>query len=60
MIEAAEKIHLIVERIKNIFPKNLVVSITNDQSELTENQVVDLVNSIIFGVVLVVIVLLFF
>ena len=60
-IEAAEKIQLIVENTqKNIFPKNLIVSITNDQSELTENQVIDLVNSIIFGVVLVVIVLLFF
>jgi multidrug efflux pump subunit AcrB len=60
-IEAAEKIQLIVEKTqKNIFPKNLIVSITNDQSELTENQVIDLVNSIIFGVVLVVIVLLFF
>jgi multidrug efflux pump subunit AcrB len=60
-IDAAEKIHTIVKQnIKNVFPKNLKVSITNDQSELTENQVIDLVNSIIFGVVLVVIVLLFF
>ena len=40
--------------------KNLTVSIANDQSELTENQVTDLVNSIIFGVVIVVLVLLFF
>ena len=61
MIEAAAKTRLIVEEIlSNVFPKNLKVSITNDQSELTENQVIDLVNSIIFGIVLVVTVLLFF
>ena len=60
-IEAAEKIQKIVENYKaNVFPKNLKISITNDQSELTKNQVTDLVNSIIFGVVLVVSVLLFF
>ena len=46
--------------IKDVFPKNLKISITNDQSELTENQVIDLVNSIIFGIILVVTVLLFF
>ena len=61
MIEAAAKTRLIVEEtLSNVFPKNLKVSITNDQSELTENQVIDLVNSIIFGIVLVVTVLLFF
>ena len=61
MIEAAAKTRLIVNKtLNNIFPKNLTVSITNDQSELTENQVIDLVNSIIFGIVLVVTVLLFF
>ena len=60
-IAAAEKIQKIVEDYKaNVFPKNLKISITNDQSELTKNQVTDLVNSIIFGVVLVVTVLLFF
>ena len=58
---AVEKIRSIVEQnINNVFPKNLTVSIANDQSELTENQVTDLVNSIIFGVVIVVLVLLFF
>ena len=60
-IQAAEKIQKIVESYKtNVFPKNLKISITNDQSELTKNQVTDLVNSIIFGVVLVVSILLFF
>ena len=61
MIEAAEKTRKIVESFKqDVFPKNLEINITNDQSELTENQVIDLVNSIIFGIVLVVTVLLFF
>ena len=61
MIAAAEKIREIIEENKtNVFPKNLKISITNDQSELTENQVTDLVNSIIFGVILVVTVILFF
>jgi len=60
-IAAAEKIQKIVKDYKaNVFPKNLKISITNDQSELTKNQVTDLVNSIIFGIVLVVTVLLFF
>jgi len=61
MIEAAEKTRKIVNKtLKDVFPKNLKISITNDQSELTKNQVIDLVNSIIFGIVLVVTVLLFF
>lgn len=42
------------------FPDNLSVSITNDTSEQTETQVADLENSIIFGMILVVLVLMFF
>lgn len=61
LISAAKKIRQIISVSKETyFPKNLEISITNDLSELTENQVTDLVNSIVFGVVLVVIVLLFF
>ena len=61
MIAASKKIRKIIEENSNqVFPKNLNISVTNDLSDLTENQVTDLVNSIIFGVVLVVIVLLFF
>jgi multidrug efflux pump len=41
-------------------PENLTVSITNDQSDQTRTQVDELQNSIIFGVLLVVGVLLFF
>lgn len=42
------------------FPENLKITITNDQSEQTRNQISNLENSIIMGVILVVLVLLFF
>ena len=45
---------------ENIFPENLNLTITNDQSDQTRTQVANLENSIISGVVLVVLVLLFF
>ena len=61
MVAAAEKIKKIVnEAIATTFPKDLNVSITNDQSPKTIGQVDDLVNNIIFGVILVVVVLMFF
>ena len=45
---------------ETFFPDNLVITITNDQSDQTRNQVNELENSIIFGIILVVLVLLFF
>lgn len=61
MVEAAEKVQVIVNDAKdNYFPKDLSVSISNDQSPKTISQVDDLVNNIIFGIILVVTVLLFF
>ncbi|WP_025741325.1 efflux RND transporter permease subunit [Aquimarina pacifica] len=61
MIEAAEKINSIIEDAKeNVFPNDLSVTVANDQSEKTNNQVSDLVNNIIFGIILVVGVLMFF
>ena len=61
MVAAADKIKKIVnEAIATTFPKDLNVSITNDQSPKTIGQVDDLVNNIIFGVILVVVVLMFF
>ena len=61
MIGAAEQIKVIDENAKeNYFPKNLEVSITNDLSDKTIGQVDDLVNNIIFGIILVVGVLMFF
>jgi len=61
MIEATEKIKTILEEAKsNHFPADLTISVTNDQSSRTLNQVDDLVNNIIFGIILVVGVLMFF
>ena len=61
MVDAADKVGEIVAKAKkNNFPQDLEVTITNDQSPKTIGQVDDLVNNIIFGVILVVIVLMFF
>lgn len=61
LIEASEKINEIVDGAKEkVFPKDLYVSVTNDMSDQTKTQVSELENSIIFGVLLVVGVLLFF
>ncbi|WP_452218494.1 efflux RND transporter permease subunit [Lacinutrix undariae] len=61
MVAAAEQIQVIVkDAIENVFPKDLNITVTNDQSSKTIGQVDDLVNNIIFGVILVVTVLMFF
>ena len=61
MVAAAEQIRSIVKQaIANNFPPDLKVSIANDQSSKTIGQVDDLVNNIIFGIILVVTVLMFF
>ena len=61
MVTAAEKIAVIVENAKaHKFPADLSVTIANDQSSKTIGQVDDLVNNIIFGIILVVTVLMFF
>lgn len=61
MVAAAEQIQTIVkDAIENVFPPDLKVTITNDQSPKTIGQVDDLVNNIIFGIILVVTVLMFF
>lgn len=61
LIEAASSIQDIVKKAKaGIFPKDLDVVITNDQSKMTKNMITNLENSIIMGVLLVVGVLVFF
>ena len=58
---ASQDIRKIVEKSQDIgLPKDLVITISNDQSSMTLNQVSELVNSIIFGILLVVTVLMFF
>jgi len=61
MVAAAEQIQVIVDNaIENVFPQDLKVTIANDQSAKTIGQVDDLVNNILFGIILVVTVLMFF
>lgn len=61
MVAAADEIKILVKEAKaNYFPENLEVTITNDLSDKTIGQVDDLVNNIIFGIILVVTVLMFF
>jgi multidrug efflux pump subunit AcrB len=61
LIIVSEKIDAIIAEAKvEYLPKNLDVSITNDQSYKTKTQLSELENSIIFGVLLVVLVLMFF
>ncbi|WP_017732955.1 efflux RND transporter permease subunit [Nafulsella turpanensis] len=61
LLEAADQIkEIIADAKRNRFPEDLRVTINNDQSKETRSQVENLENSIIFGVLLVVLVLMFF
>jgi multidrug efflux pump len=61
MIEASEKIKIIIANAQeNVLPKDLNLTLSNDSSSKTLNQVDDLVNNVIFGIILVVGVLMFF
>ncbi len=61
LIDASTQIDKIIDDAKeNNFPSNLKISKTNDQTNETKTMVSDLENSIILGIILVVLVLLFF
>ncbi len=61
LLVLTEKIYQALDQAKaEVFPADLKVTITNDQSEWTRKMVSNLENNIIFGVILVVLVLLFF
>ena len=62
LLDASEKINQILLDVKQkkIIPEGVNISVTNDQSGQTREMVSNLENSIIFGVLLVVGVLLFF
>lgn len=61
MVDAVDQIKVVIEKAKkDVLPQDLKISIANDQSTVTIGQVDDLVNNIIFGVILVVTVLMFF
>ena len=60
-IAATDKIKKLVKEISaDHYPTDLKISIANDSSTKTLNQVDDLVNNIVFGILLVVVVLMFF
>jgi len=61
LINASDKIkEILAVAKKERLPEDLSVSISNDQSKQTRSQVSNLENSIIFGVILVILVLMFF
>jgi multidrug efflux pump subunit AcrB len=61
LIQAAEAIREIVDEARtNIIPQDIAITISNDTSAITINQVNDLINNILFGVLLVVTILTFF
>jgi multidrug efflux pump subunit AcrB len=61
LIIASKEIKNIITNYEKLnIPNDIEITITNDQSNITLNQVSDLVNNIIFGVILVVSVLMFF
>jgi multidrug efflux pump len=60
LLSAADKIKVIIDDARKVLPTDLKISLFNDQSENTRNQVNNLENSIISGVILVILVLLFF
>ena len=61
MIDAVASVEKIINEAKETYiPNDVEISITNNQAPQTENQVKDLINNIVFGVILVVGVLMFF
>lgn len=60
LLTTADKIALVIEEAEVALPENLTISLFNDLSVHTRNEVSNLENSILSGVILVVLVLLFF
>jgi len=60
IIETAQSVKAIIETAKPSFPATTVVSVTNDQSTEIAEMVSSLENNIISGLILVVLILLFF
>ncbi len=61
LIETSDAVYALIDAAKkNDFPEGLEITVTNDLTGKTKTQVSELENSIIFGTILVVMVLLFF
>ncbi|MEQ9231565.1 MAG: efflux RND transporter permease subunit, partial [Cyclobacteriaceae bacterium] len=60
LLIATDKINAVLDEARKRLPSDIEVVITNDQSQMTRDMVSSLENNIISGVILVVLVLLFF
>ncbi len=60
LLAAADELKIVIDKAVKELPSDLKVSLFNDQSVNTRNEVSNLENSIISGVILVILVLLFF
>lgn len=60
LLDAADQIKIIVDEAKKVFPEDINITQFNDQSIYTRNEVNNLENSIISGVILVILILMFF
>ena len=60
IIQTAQEVRRVIERVQPGLPPGTVIKLTSDQSEWIKAMVDNLENSIIFGLLLVVLVLLFF
>ena len=60
IINAIDNLKVEIEELEKSFPSDMKLTYTNDQSVMIRSQVSNLENSIVFGVILVVFVLLFF
>ena len=60
LLEASDKIHLLVKDSQASMPKGLKITITGDSSNETRNTLNDLINTIIIGFLLVTLILMFF
>ncbi len=60
LLDAAVEIDKVLEEVREVLPKELTITTFNDQSVATRDGVENLENSIISGVILVILVLLFF
>jgi multidrug efflux pump subunit AcrB len=60
LIEAVDKIELILGEFQKKAPPNLVIKTTGDMSTMTRNNLTELFNTIIIGFMIVVLILMFF
>lgn len=60
LLETSDKVNAVLAKLGKTFPKQLEVKLINDTSKKTRSMLSNLENSIISGVILVVLVLLFF